>query len=676
MTPRLPLLLLLVPSAGCYPALELTPSDAERVLAHQVLDAPDPGQRGPYAVERLYYGSGSDRRRAVYRDSVTIETESVDGSKLVDLGASAKARNDWWGFTPKALPINGRVWYPRGEGPFPLVLVVHGNHDMKDFSDPGYDWLGELLASRGMILVSVDENFLNGSIRNENDARAWVLLKHLEAWRGFHADSAGPFADKVDLERIALIGHSRGGEAVAHAAAFNRLTRYPDDGTVTFDFGFGIRSLVAIAPVDGQYRPADRLMPLEDVSYLVFHGSHDGDVTSFAGLRQYQRVTFGEGAARAAAPRASAPGVPPFKAAVYVYRANHGQWNTVWGAHDAGRRSARILDLRALLAPEEQRRFAEVYVSAFLEATLRDDPRYLPLFRDHRTAGGWLPKTMYATRFESAGFRPLATFEEDVELASGTVAGVRIEGDSLATWKEGLLQLRSANTPTEGSSQYNNAVWLGWNNRIAGEDTTRRGRPASYTLHLPPAAERSLGGANALQLLLAPTDRTPPARKPEPTDSTKAEPEPADSTHVGHEEEPAQETSPRENEPSGDDEAPKPPIDLTIEVADDAGERARVALSAYGVPRRPLEIRILRRADLEKQRLGALHELVLQTYTIPLEDFRAANARLRTDRLREVRLVFDRTEAGEVIVDRIGVAALDPAFLRGPVPALAAGGAP
>ena len=26
------------------------------------------------------------------------------------------------------------------------------------------------------------------------------------------------------------------------------------------------------------------------MSYLVFHGSHDGDVTSFGGLRQYQRV--------------------------------------------------------------------------------------------------------------------------------------------------------------------------------------------------------------------------------------------------------------------------------------------------------------------------------------------------------------------------------------------------
>ena len=59
------------------------------------------------------------------------------------------------------------------------MLIVHGNHNMKEFSDPGYGYLGELLASRGFILVSVDENFLNGNIRGENDARGWMLLQHL-----------------------------------------------------------------------------------------------------------------------------------------------------------------------------------------------------------------------------------------------------------------------------------------------------------------------------------------------------------------------------------------------------------------------------------------------------------------------------------------------------------------
>ena len=51
----------------------------------------------------------------------------------------------------------------RREGLFPLVLIVHGNHLMNDYSDPGYEYLGKLLASKGYIFVSVDENFLNAA---------------------------------------------------------------------------------------------------------------------------------------------------------------------------------------------------------------------------------------------------------------------------------------------------------------------------------------------------------------------------------------------------------------------------------------------------------------------------------------------------------------------------------
>ena len=365
-------------AAACAGSLELTPSDAATVLAEHYLDHPNPARPGPHGVLTLYYGSGTDKNRPEYRDSVEIATATVDASKLVDLGNSEDSRNEYWGFAPDSFPINARVWYPDEPGPHPLVLVVHGNHNMRDFSDPGYDWLGELLASRGYILASVDMNFINGGIRGENDGRGWLLLKHLQAWQRFNADPDGPFAGRVDMNNIALIGHSRGGEAVALAAAFNRLERYPDDASLEFDFNFNIRSIVSIAPVDGQYLPADRRAPLNDVNYLVFHGSHDGDVTSFHGLRIFNRLRLD-------------PGADLFKSAVYVYRANHGQWNTVWGAHDNGPRSPRILELGGLLPPEEQREFGRVFISAFLDITLRGDDRYRPLFRDHRVAGDWLP---------------------------------------------------------------------------------------------------------------------------------------------------------------------------------------------------------------------------------------------------------------------------------------------
>jgi len=222
--------------------MKLTKDDSPVVLAHQSISAPNPGQNGTLTVRTLVYGSGTDKRRSAFRDSVVLKTQTVDGSALVSATPEiAKPRAKYWGFDFKKLPINGRVWYPNGDGPFPLVLVVHGNHNMKDFSDPGYGYLGQLLASRGFILVSVDENFINGNLRGENDGRGWLLLEHLRRWRTWNDSSGSPFYHKVDMGNIALMGHSRGGEAVAlvaleffdHKAGKTRTYQVPDGRTVT-----------------------------------------------------------------------------------------------------------------------------------------------------------------------------------------------------------------------------------------------------------------------------------------------------------------------------------------------------------------------------------------------------------------------------------------------------------
>jgi dienelactone hydrolase len=618
--------------------MKLTPNDADVVLSRQLLDAPNPARPGEFTVHRLFYGSGTDKRRPEFRDSVTIETESVDASKLISLGSQAKDRNSYWGFTPKEFPLNGRVWYPEGDGPFPLVLIVHGNHNPRDFSDPGYGYLGELLASRGFILTSVDENFVNGT-RAENDARGWLLLKHLEAWKGFNADTANPFFGRVDMDRIALVGHSRGGEAVGHAAAFNTLARYPDDASVEFDFNFGIKSIIAIAPVDGQYLPTGRYVPVENVDYLVFHGSHDGDVTSFHGLRLYDRVQFTDGQ-------------PHFKAAVYVYRANHGQWNTVWGNKDNGSRSGRILDLRPLLDPEDQRDVTRLYITAFLVSTLEGRDEYLPMFRDHRVAGGWLPKTMYVTRFEASSFRPVATFEEDIDVTSGSVNGTELLGDSLGTWREAKLMLRSRNRASTSASQENQAVWLGWNRHIAGAPDDSLGQPGSYTVTLPQSlpTEWALNANSTLDFHLAPIEAKPGPRRPARDSSA------ADST--------ASQDRERGETSDEDEEEEEQRIDLTVEVEDADGDVARVPLSRYGPVRKPLEISILRRQGMESQRFSDNYDLVLQNYSILLGDFQAENPRLDPARLHVVRFVFDLTPAGTVVLDDVGFSQLPAGFTR------------
>ncbi len=256
------------------------------------LAAPDPSAPGPFHVLKLFYGVGNDIRRPEYGPGVAIKTHTVDSSDFFKdfNGWKRWSRKKYWGFDIDKLPLNARVWYPEGPGPFPLALIVHGNHNMANFSDSGYAYLGELLASRGIILASVDENFLNSGLFHDPDkqqaVRGWMLLEHLKLWREWNQAEGNPFQGKVDMSRIAVMGHSRGGEAAATAAAFNRMKYAPEDANIKFDYNFSIKAVVAIAPVDGQYKPAGQPRWIEDVSYLTLQGAHDMDVSSFDGSRQ------------------------------------------------------------------------------------------------------------------------------------------------------------------------------------------------------------------------------------------------------------------------------------------------------------------------------------------------------------------------------------------------------
>ena len=635
-------------AASCSQPLKLAKDDSPTVLAQQTITAPNPAEPGPYKVNRLYYGSGTDKQRAVFRDSVTMKTKSVDISPYASVAPdNVSDRKDYWGFDMKSVPLNGRVWYPEGPGPFPLVLVVHGNHNPEDYSDPGYGYLGELLASRGFILVSIDENFING-LSGENDGRAWLLLKHLEAWRRFNDSTSSPLYHRVDMSNIALMGHSRGGEAAPLAATFNKLRFYPDDAKQKFGFNFNIKSVVSIAPVDGQYKAAGMFTPLENVNYLVIHGSHDGDVSTFTGLRQFERLRFTDGQ-------------PWFKSAFYMYRTNHGQWNTVWENKDNGPRSGRSLDLRALISPEEQRQFGKLVISAFLEATLHGHKEYLPLFRDHRTAGHWLPKTMYITRFQESGYNALAEYDEDIDVTTGTARGVDLMGDSLGTWKEGVLPYRS-----RGDDQRHNAVWLGWNNRIAGADTTKLGRPASYTLTISDslrAAQRP-DFNSAIYLSLAATNDKPGPRAA-PKDSTKADTSAAGKARTRAIADSTQKAAARQKKAQPD----TIPIEITVELVDSSGVHARLPLSRFGTIRRPLDTRVYRRDGRDDQRFATTYELVPQTFVMPLADFARTAPAFNAGQLRTIRLLFDRTAAATVVVSDIGLSTkIDPAFLASPLP--------
>ena len=609
-------------SPGPGPVEELSPAPVTE-RAPRPLDVGSPAEEGAYAVRALTYGSGENPRRPEFGEDADLTTPRVDAREVIPAwgGFTASVRERLWGFGPERFPLNARVWYPEGDGPFPLVLVVHGNHSMLDYSDPGYEYLGRLLASRGYVVASVDENYINGSWSGgfdtgEMPARAWLLLEHLEQWHRWAREGGNPFHGMVDTTRIGLVGHSRGGEAVAMAAAFNRLPYYPDDADVPFGYGFDIESVVAIAPTDRRYER--RLAPAA-ASYLVLHGSYDSDEASFEGVRVYQRAGLGEG---------------DFKAAIFVHGANHGQFNTGWGRRDYGLPGGWLLNTAPIMPGGQQRQVARVFVSGFLDATLRGRNRYRAIFRDHRAARQWLPETLFVTRYRDGNVRELANFQEDLDLTTATAPGVTADGSTLREWREQELRFR------DGDPQANDAAVLEWGRPdTASADTASGDGPAAaatatapaYELRLDPDSLPEGRPDSAGRLLFSLASMSPDL--------------PADTA------EPAGESG-GAAVPGGGDR-----IDLTVELIDGDGTRARIPLSEYRpVPPR-VEIRLLKTMELTRQRMPERSEPLLQSYRLPLADFTAEEDAFDPTSLTRIRFVFDRTPSGSVALDDVGLAA-------------------
>ncbi|WP_410771783.1 chlorophyllase/cutinase-like alpha/beta fold protein [Fontibacillus sp. BL9] len=403
------------------------PDKAEPASSADLADFPeitatatDPAEPGPYGIKSFYYGSGRDFWQPEYGQDTDLISSSVDASAYIKKWS--RFRTFYWGFNEHALPLNGRVWMPEGEGKFPLALIVHGNHLMEDYSDDGYAYLGELLASRGFIAVSVDENFLNYSVwtgipDNDMKVRAWMLLKHLQQIGSFAENPDTPFYDAVDFGQIALIGHSRGGQAVSMAYDYKRW--FASDSTLKDMKEYQIRAIAAIAPTDKKVD--DSYAKLQDVSYLTLQGARDGDVNDFDGERQYARTSFSAGNSS-------------FKASLYIADANHSQFNTGWGGRDVSYPKGILLSRKGMLPAAEQRSIAKVYISAFLESTLHQQEQYLPLFSDYRSGLSWLPETVYFNRFESGKMTSWAKFDEDMNRMTLLGGGVA-EGQDLV-WKE------------------------------------------------------------------------------------------------------------------------------------------------------------------------------------------------------------------------------------------------
>jgi hypothetical protein len=329
-----------------YASAGLNYSGVPALVQYQIFDTPDPA-----------YG-----------------TPRINISAFANLGAGVP-----WPFLNTNVPLNGQVCVPRGRGAFPLAVFAHGNHNPLENSTPGYLYLCSLLASHGILAATIDANFLNGFNFGENDARAIVHLEHLKQFRIWNDTASHPLHGKVDLNRILIVGHSRGGEGVGHASFFNRLASIkpdifhpvvPLDGSAGLGpYRFALTAVAAIAPTDRQYVPLTGPTVVPD-RYFLLHGSRDGDVSTFEGYNTYNRAH----AVDLANPTVSDGKV---KALLWSYRANHNQFNSVWPSETPPATTMPRVD---------QELVAKVYIGALAHALLLHRAEYREVLRDHAAA--------------------------------------------------------------------------------------------------------------------------------------------------------------------------------------------------------------------------------------------------------------------------------------------------
>jgi subtilisin family serine protease len=256
----------------------------------------------------------------------------------------------------------GSTQLPAGTERFPVAILIHGNHTALDFSLAdsgaprttvtsgsttftliparatlrhevvsyrGYRYLQEHLAGLGIVSLSIDTNAAN-ELDSRIRFRADLVLEALDHLRSLDASSSSPFYRRLDFSKVALVGHSRGGDAVALAAELNR--------TRSTASKYGLRAVVAIAPTDftGMLDRTERLRMRSDrtASFLCVYGSHDGDVSGAfdpadlsqgwgfvgTGFRHYDRASTQ-------------------RAMVFIHGATHNRFNSVWvdpAAHASG----------------------------------------------------------------------------------------------------------------------------------------------------------------------------------------------------------------------------------------------------------------------------------------------------------------------------------------------------
>jgi hypothetical protein len=255
--------------------------------------------------------------------------------------------------------VKGTVYYPAeddgrdqpfhdrlGEvGRVPIVFMVHGNHcPASDPSHLGYEYFQADLAKMGIIAVSVDSNALNcadGGVGNI-EARADLIIDSIRHFQGLDGNSTSLFFQRIDLGRVGLMGHSRGGDAVVTTASVISLP------------GATIRGVLALAPTNFRFWNGLSTIQPKSYAYMTILPAGDGDVKDNNGAQFYDQAS-----------------PDPYKSQLYVHFTNHNFFNRKW-LYDDGTGPA-------VVSRADHERILTAYGCAFYRSVLlgHDTDRYL-----------------------------------------------------------------------------------------------------------------------------------------------------------------------------------------------------------------------------------------------------------------------------------------------------------
>ena len=259
----------------------------------------DPGASGPLAVTREEYNFGD----------TAFQPTNFPGP--VELNASIHSPTNLSG------------------GPFPVIVFLHGRHATcfsgggAQFlqwpctmgrqpipSYKGYDYVSDVLASHGYVVVSISANGVNAVDNSVFDlgalARAELIQKHLDILNTFNTTGGAPFGSKFvgkfNLSQVGTMGHSRGGEGVVRHYVLNNSLGAP----------YGIKAVFPLAPVD-----FNRFV-VNNAALNVMLPYCDGDVADLQGVHFYDDARY------------NVAGDQAPKHYELVMGANHNFFNTVW----------------------------------------------------------------------------------------------------------------------------------------------------------------------------------------------------------------------------------------------------------------------------------------------------------------------------------------------------------